>query len=1762
MGLFSNNKKLCPICGSPTPRLLATKIEGQPICKECDSQIDLPDGAVNRMSLSDFRQYIKITAVNGSGSYSYEMADVEDVLFMPDVLPIQSSWDTDSNENTITITAGNLSTAMENVDADSLDAGDFIGFISSAYSEDASASSYGKITKFTQNGDSYVITYTSAEESDIENALDVYYTQDKEIEVSDAEQAEIENEIRADVEASGYAEEAALYLAAVMLESDELSELPDPEQVEETMKTMRASAVPYSGVVAAAKGGNNVEVEFDAKDINIKVRANQRLDHLQGNGFDVEISIPFTVKINDKVEIGITATFEEEIILRQSVSTKRHKIGFLRYDYSLNASFDVGNYTGIGFTADITAGGDEEDASMTEKLDAIMDRMEDYAEAGGVQGTDGEMDSLAEIYAGVMDNANDTWFEIVNVKLFENNGSAFLHIFCWQVKGSFVVSANLAVSMGMSFDYTTQKRYNFSVRVKSRQATNETIDIITPQYNFDFYVVGTVGIRAGLRLEMYVGLISLKLDKIGIVADVGAYSQLWGYFFYHLRWVQGQGKEERSAGAMLIEIGMYIDIKFLAQAFNSSKLTWAPTLYAHEWPLWSAGEQQNVYAFAVTDDTGYNIKTVKSLALPGSTYTMQYMDLKSGETGAVNRDDVSESAFTISFSNPAFRYDPADNTVTVTPPTGSLNEETDMTITWKKAALSFTSKPIQKVIHITWSDPEGLRYISFNPMGGSAVAQITGGEGAAITWPADPTKPGYAFAGWYTNPSIESSKVEKMNTMPKFFPGTKGKLLFAKWTPAEVDYTVEHYQQALNGAYTLETKETKRGLTESRTTAAARTYTGFTAKAFDQQTIAADGSTVVKIYYDRNQYTVTWKPENGTKDIVQTCKYGAALTPPTVGREGYLFTGWDVTPPKTVTGNAVYTARWEGVQNPVTFNAMGGSETAAAPVRTGECITKPADPTRDGYVFGGWYSDQNCTKKWDFSTKVTGAVTLFAKWTARVYTVTLNPMDGQLMGDSTRTVTYGQPYGELPTPTLQGYNFAGWYTANDDSGKKVEADTVVETAGAHTLYAKWTPGNVTYTVKHLWQNVENDEYTEHEKESLTGTVMTETAANAKTYEGFGPAEEFAQTTIAPDGTTVIEIKYDRLTYTVKWMNGETLLETDENVKYGAKPRYDGPAPEKTETGHTITFSGWNTVADGSGTALDDTVTVAGDVTYYAQFRDEANTYQITYKNVAGAANPNPSSYTYGTAVPLAPATRTGYTFGGWYEDSSFSGEQVTEIAADATGNKTLYAKWTPIPYTVSWEANGGTLNGSYTNGTVDYGTVITKPTPIREGYTFTGWEPEVPATVPDQNSTFTAQWRLNQYTLSWNANGGTLTGSYTSGMVDYGTAITAPTATRTGYTFTGWNPNVPNTMPDSNQSFTAQWTANTYTVTLDANGGSVNPSSAEVTYDGDYGTLPTPFRQGYTFTGWFTEADGGSKVESGTSVNRTEDHTLYAHWVEDATKYDLWIGGVQVTGGNAQNVFRDGTVSYDAETNILTLNNYHYTGEGTTNITGATIGHACLGYKGTETLTIQLIGNNSLTYDGDTTFSSGIYIENSELVINGPGSLTVDVAGTMPDGANYYRSFAICVASGKNMTVNGGTITTTGGSINKTNVRNNTDGSSIGLSVSNLIVNGGSVTARGGDVALTAPEGYTIRAKSYGISANFNELTINGGSVTAVSGTATKNGEKSESMYAMSYKPILGEGVTARVSTDRDGSGAIAYNATVSQEVFRTYQWFHAASAN
>lgn len=1283
--------------------------------------------------------YIKVTKVEGR-SVSYEMADVEDVLFLPDVLPIESDWDEDNSDTTVTISEENLSTALKNVDADSLDKGDFLAFLKDGAgygtTDDGQISTYGRIETVTVDdaAGQYVITYTSATATDIENSLDVYYTQDREITLTEQEQAQIENEIAVQVRESGYAEEAAVYLAAVMLESDDLNTVPDADAVARRMEAMEP-VITATGVSVQADG-RSVSVEFDPTNIRASVSLNQSLKHLQGNGFGVSVYVPFEVTVGS-IKIEVSAQFQEEVILRQSISTSRHRIGFLRYDYSLNASFVVGNYTGINFNATVVTEDSDDDESMTKKLEEIMEQMKGYTETPEMSAADGTMDSLAKIYQDVMENANDTWIDIVDIKLFENNGSAFLHIFCWQIKGSFVVSANLAVSIGMNFEYTTQKLYNFSVRVKSRTSTNETIDIITPNYTFDFYVVGTIGIRAGLRLEMYVGLFSLKLDKIGITADVGAYAQLWGYFFYHLKWTENGEKESNSAGALYIEIGVYLEIHFIAQAFSSSKLTWAPTLYDNQWPLWSAGAQQNVYDFTNTGET-YDFKTVKTMALPGSTYDMHAMDLKTGRLGVINKDDAGESDFEITFSNSAFTYDPTNNTITVIPAENSVREETDMTIRMKKAALAFTSKPIQKTIHITWSDPENVRYISFNSWGGSAVEQITGGSGAAITWPDDPTKTGYVFDGWYKT-LYYTGKVEAMSTMPAFSDGSKGMTLYAKWAPAtDTKYTVEHYQEQLNGKYELKDTEQLTGTTDADTNAQARSYTGFTAKTIDQKKIAPNGSTVVKVYYDRSKYTVTFAPGyEGAREIVQTYKYGAALAAPTVSREGYTFAGWytaaDGGEPfetTTVTGGetvgievtesrTVY-ARWTA--NTYTVSLMPnhpGADTAETKQVTydrpyGDAL---ADAVREGYDFLGWYTAANGgTKvKRDDTVKNAENTTLYAHWRVRGSIVTFDPNEGTLTGSSTQKVIYGGIYGTLPAAARTGYEFMGWFTEKD-GGTEIKAGDPVRITGDTTVYARWTAsGSTQYTVRHLWQDVTGDGYTEHESETQYGTTAETTHAEAKDYtaDGFITPADVTQQTIAADGTTVIEIKYDRRTYTVTWMNGETKL-GEITVRHGAMPQYTGETPVKPDDTKTWMFDGWEPAV----------AAAEADATYTAKFAEgEARTYKITYDLGGGKlayGESNPSSYTVGTGVLwFDNPTKEGYTFEGWYVGDT----KYDRISETQTGNLKLTAKWKAVVYTATFSLNyEGAPACVPASKKVTYGQPVGElPNPTRKGYTFAGW---------------------------------------------------------------------------------------------------------------------------------------------------------------------------------------------------------------------------------------------------------------------------------------------------------------------------------------------------------------------------------------------------------------------------------------------------------
>ncbi len=166
--------------------------------------------------------------------------------------------------------------------------------------------------------------------------------------------------------------------------------------------------------------------------------------------------------------------------------------------------------------------------------------------------------------------------------------------------------------------------------------------------------------------------------------------------------------------------------------------------------------------------------------------------------------------------------------------------------------------------------------------------------------------------------------------------------------------------------------------------------------------------------------------------------------------------------------------------------------------------------------------------------------------------------------------------------------------------------------------------------------------------------------------------------------------------------------------------------------------------------------------------------------------------------PDAPAATPGYTFGGWNKADG----TVWDYASDkVTDNITLYAKWAANTYTITFDTAGGSEIAPITQ---DYGTVITAPeAPTREGYTFIGWDKEIPTTMPAENMTVTAQWEINQYTITFDTNGGSEIAPITQ---DYGTAITAPAdPTREGYTFIGWDMEIPTTMPAENITLKARW---------------------------------------------------------------------------------------------------------------------------------------------------------------------------------------------------------------------------------------------------------------------------------------------------------------------------------------------------------------------
>ena len=584
-----------------------------------------------------------------------------------------------------------------------------------------------------------------------------------------------------------------------------------------------------------------------------------------------------------------------------------------------------------------------------------------------------------------------------------------------------------------------------------------------------------------------------------------------------------------------------------------------------------------------------------------------------------------------------------------------------------------------------------------------------------------PTKTGYTFGGYYTETNGSGTQYVDANGMcvnNLYSAVAANSTLYAKWIPnPDTQYYIETYtQNPENNDYT-QVREIKTGTTGATVTASTAAREGFTynaSKSTASGTIAADGSLVLKVYYDRNTYTVTTNKGTGISEVTGggTYKYGASVTIGATVSDGYAWSNWTGTSTQTTqsytftmpASNVTYTANATANTYKVHFDGNGATSGAmndqSFTYGTAQNLTANAferkftvtyhtdggdaiDPATASATFNGWATSATGAKVYDnkhsvnnLTTTNNATVNLYAKWT-----------DGSVT---------------LPTPEREGYEFKGWYTDEACTAKAGDAGKAYTPTANVTLYAKW----------------------EKKAESKVTVAYDPDHLTMEPADGFTPVEGKENTwekTVPTDSTI-------SLTFTPK--NGYRItgvLCNDETVENGKITDYK--------------------------VAEDTTFTITSELIPYTI------TYDLNGGTLPAGVTDNTQSYHVEQAFSLmAMPTKTGYKFDGWelknalvdpngnWEAKTYTAGQSFE--AGKYGNVELVAKWTEqYYYVLSFNFNGGT--GDLTVPTVGW-CDETKHTftwdkakiPTRDGYTFMGW-----AETAD-SKTNVAGTDMNTYTLA------------------------------------------------------------------------------------------------------------------------------------------------------------------------------------------------------------------------------------------------------------------------------------------------------------------------------------------------------------------------------------------------------------------------------
>ena len=1448
--------------------------------------------------------YIEITAKNGN-LYSYKNAAPEDVIFEPDMLPVpaDADLDGDADNNSITVSNDVLDYSGDiyaNIELDSqttVDKGDYLMFYTGTFgmeseNDAAQLSGYAEVKSVTENTDgTTTITYEVVNWEEVQQTMAIYAKQRMSGEemIDGVDTQALEAQIEQQARESGFAEEAAQYLGSLALATDNFTRLSDNMNLEDYKVTLSDGSPVSPEDLQLMASGVSAECELESLKASIGTHPthfNDVADSVaRDNGLTIDLEVCAKITIgktgsDNQLVITVTGTFSEEVGMDLSVSSKAvWKVwGIFPYiaEYRVTANIDVLNYTGISVNATMVTKEEENGLDIAEQIKQMLEETvqgegEDKEEASN---------NLVKRYSEMLQTDSD-WIRVIeqNIVDEEKQLPPAFPIIAVNIEVNFVVEMDACVSVGFDFEYLTGKRYTYTVDVFAGKVYNDTVTLLEEKYEFDFYAMGRLGVKAGLEFRFKVGLFSTDLDSVGFRAEAGAYTKLWGYFYYELKYTASSGRSQQHSGALLVDVGAYLELGLTADALGG-KYSTELSLYDNEWSLWTAGKQDNILDFTTEQKDMPEIKLkqqVRQMTIPDSVFSMHYLDLKDGdEKDAVYNEYYDESArdsssnrrnFDIRMTNDKFTYDPQTNTISVNPEAGDKKLEGEMIITWIQYPLAFSSKPIQRRISLYWDNLRDGYVIVPYTNGGSYIDIINAKYEAKVIRPADPVKAGYNFAGWFSDEEL---------TVPYVFPERMPAAdtnIYAKWEArTDTAYRVEHYKEQLSsGTYEVFESEDLKGTTEEYGTADVKTYIGYKSPAKQEVKILADGSAVLRYYYPLEWHTVTFDPgEVGGEKVSYDLKYGGKVIAPQMAVKGYTFLGWSLDGENKVsvkqtmgTEDVTYIALWK--QNPDTAyrveyylqdtngnykldqfverEAYTGTMLKAEELEN--IVLKDGKTAAQLYAAAGGTAFDRMTVRGENLSEVAvsgdGSTVIKIYYKREIHTVTYDfGYDGK---SSSKEYYYGTEF-TLPDQIKRtGYTFKGWSL----NGTPIVEQNRTMTAEDVTYTAMWTPNS--YTV-----------------------VFDKSAGSSN-----GSMKSMQFVYDKPQNLT--ENGYTRANYDFA---GWTL-------KKGAKPTWKNA--EEVQ----------NLTAEANGT-----------VTLYAVWTPAV--YQITYQGVEDGGRYNPTSYTVESeTITLSAPVRTGYVFAGWYTNESLSGEPVTALKQGSYGDRTYYAKWNPAtdtPYRVEhYQQN---VEGGYTLTESESltGTTDSSVTPgVKEYNGFQTPETQTVLIHADGSTVVRYEYNRKEYTLTLDAGEGSLGSAESEIKRIYGASIALPVPTRTGYGFEGWyvgdNKFTDSTMPAENMKLTAKWAAGKYGYTVNhykenLNGEYVLAQTVTGTADVD-STVTAKLMEYEGFTTKAETQEQEIKIRTDATKNVVDYYYL-------RNRYQLsW----DLAGGTAEEGYTAGEVAYE-----------------------------------------------------------------------------------------------------------------------------------------------------------------------------------------------------------------------------------------------------------